>query len=69
MWRLLSFGVPWSPGVLPEDLRRQLTTESPELAETVLQHVRRGGWKRSTPSTLPQEGDLAENLRGSKRGV
>eukprot|EP00913_Durusdinium_trenchii_P016186 g15211.t1 len=56
MWRLLSFGVPWSPGVLPEDLRRQLTTESPELAETVLQHVRRGGWKRSTPSTLPQEG-------------
>ncbi|CAK9080988.1 Reticulocyte-binding protein 2 homolog a [Durusdinium trenchii] len=56
-------------GVLPEDLRRQLTTESPELAETVLQHVRRGGWKRSTPSTLPQEGseDAVKKYMTAKR--
>lgn len=43
-------------GVLPEDLRRQLAMEGPDLAETIRQHVRAGGWKRSTPTRLPHEG-------------
>eukprot|EP00435_Cladocopium_sp_Y103_P041190 s587_g11.t1 len=45
-------------GVLPEDLRRQLAMEGPALAETIRQHVRAGGWKRSTPTRLPHEGCL-----------
>ena len=47
-----------SPGVLPEDLRRQLSMEAPDLAQTIQQHVRAGGWKRSTPLRLPNEGYL-----------
>lgn len=43
-------------GVLPEDLRRQLALQGPDLAETIRQHVRAGGWKRSTPTRLPHEG-------------
>mgnify|MGYP002803398236 FL=1 len=43
-------------GVLPEDLRRQLSMEAPDLAQTIQQHVRAGGWKRSTPLRLPNEG-------------
>ena len=44
--------------VLPDDLRRQLSVEAVDLTQSIQQHLRNGGWKRSTPIRLPHEGCL-----------
>eukprot|EP00440_Ansanella_granifera_P076406 gb/GFBE01082913.1/.p1 GENE.gb/GFBE01082913.1/~~gb/GFBE01082913.1/.p1 ORF type:complete len:580 (+),score=109.54 gb/GFBE01082913.1/:1-1740(+) len=43
-------------GALPDDLRRRLAEQGGALVEAVLEHVKAGGWKAGTPSTLPKNG-------------